>query len=422
MGKPRGIGEGGRGGARQGFVKTIPSFNEKIEPVDNAFGQGKGREYGRWIDFATSAGGTRDTDNGTATDPGFAEGALIETPAYIIESLFRDEIFVERDLVMVTAPSTTTFTDGDLVSREDDYYNNAQVFNATTVIKRYVTDYVGSTNVVTINTADGSMAADDNYYLTNVQGDNRIDTFTFDTVGNETNGSREAGDGWKFARSINDETTIQELIDTLCFDSHSMIVETADEDMGYGQIKLYALDAATSGDTWTKPAFIRGVEAVKTSLTPLANIFTSFKLFYHWDYGKQDYEKQIKVDKNGFSSPASTLVVADQLLCKKAEATYRVTKPFNYSSNWIYDDTCAELLLQKKIEWFTKQRLIVDWTTGLSDGSIDYVKYERGDQIKLNYSRSIPTGLNNASFFMVTNKRIITVQGAPLIQWRLIEM
>ena len=98
-----------------------------------------------------------------------------------------------------------------------------------------------------------------------------------------------------------------------------------------------------------------------------------------------------------------------------------MTNPWTYSANWIYDDTCAELMLQKKIEWFTKQRLIVDWTTGLS-GDEDWIKYELGDQVKLNFPQAIPTGLNNLKWFMITNKRITTVQGAPLIRWRLIEM
>ena len=478
MGKPRATGQGGRGGFRQGFVKTVTVFNEQIQPIDNAYGRGKGREFGRWIDHILSADASKNRTMGSV------EGSLMEVPCYQIESFFRDEIYVERDLQITSSADSTHFICDEVISREDDYYNYTEIFNATTIVKKNVTDYVGSTNTFAI-TADGSMAADDNIYLTNVQGDNRIDFATFDVLGagvifdstttsataNKLNDSGGGFSGvvqvgmiafndtdstetkitavdsdtvlsvvddifansedyriygtrkdWKFARSISDETTVQNLIDELSFESHSMVVESADEDAGHGKIKIYALDAAISGDTWTKPAFIKGVESVKTSLTPLANIFTSFKLFYYWDYGKQDYEKQIKVDKNGFSSPASTLVIADQLLCKKAEETYRVTKPFNYSSNWIYDDTTAELFLQKKIEWFTKQRLIVDWTTGLSDGSIDYIKYERGDQIKLNYSRAIPTGLNNSSFFMITNKRIMTIQGAPLIQWRLIEM
>ena len=396
--------------------------NPDFKPIDNAFGRGTGREYGRWIDFATAAGGTRDANNGGANDPGFADGALIETPAYIIESLLRDELFAERDLQIDSSADTTHFVSSDVLSREDDYYNNAEIINVTTGTKSYISDYVGSTNTFTIAGADGAMAADDNFFLTNVRGDSGVDINSFDIVGNETDGSREAGDGWVFGRSIVEKATVNSWISELCFESHCMLFESADPDTGLPLSKLVAVDAATSGDTWVKPVFIRGIESVKISLTPLQNIFTSFTLNYWWNYGSQDYDRVISVDENGFSSPGTNLVIADQLKCKKAKATYRVQNSFVYSSNWIYDHDCAELMLQKKIDWFTKQRLIVDWTTGLSDGAIDYIKYERGDQVKLNYSQAIPTGLNNSAFFMITNKRIITVQGAPLIQWRLIEM
>ncbi len=211
------------------------------------------------------------------------------------------------------------------------------------------------------------------------------------------------------------------MVSQLCFESHCQLFEAADEDAGYSKMKIVALDAASSGDTWATPAFVDSKEAVTTSLTSLNDVYTSFKLYYYFDSGRGEYAKSIFVDKNSLGGDG-TLVDADQLLCKKAEETYRVINPFSYSADWIYDDTCAQLMLQKKIEWFTKQRLIVDWTTGLSDGAIDYIKFERGDQVKLNFSQSIPTGLNNSAFFMITNKRIITVQGAPLIQWRLIEM
>src|SRR5512138_3015372 len=57
-----------------------------------------GRTFGRWIDYSDAAGTARGTANGSANNPGYNEGALIEQPAYVIESLFRDELFVERDL------------------------------------------------------------------------------------------------------------------------------------------------------------------------------------------------------------------------------------------------------------------------------------------------------------------------------------
>ena len=58
-----------------GLNKAIPTnadthgFNFNLEPVDNAFARGAGREYGRWIDSVTAAGGLRDDNNGTANEP-----------------------------------------------------------------------------------------------------------------------------------------------------------------------------------------------------------------------------------------------------------------------------------------------------------------------------------------------------------------
>ena len=406
--------------------KTV--FDSNFKPIDNAFGKLEGREYGRWIDFATAAGGTRDTANGGANDPGFAENALITTPAYIIESLLRDELFVERELQITSSADSTHFVCTDVLSRVDDYYNNAEIYNATTLAKSYVTDYTGSTATFTINDADGSMAASDNFFLTNIQGDAKIDTNSFDTVGNETNGTRRSllsGTAeWVFTKSVNVKLSLETIINQLCFESHSMLFESVDPDTASPQIKIVAIDAATSGDTWTSPLknLQTGLPMVNISLTPLTNLFTSFKIFYHWNYAKQEYEKEWFVDENGTPSAATVLDDYEQLLCRKAKATYRVEKPFEYSANWIYNDNTAERMLQKKIRYFTKQRLIVNWSTPISDGTFDYITYERGDQVKLNYTKMIPAGLNNSSFFMITSKRMVTVQGSPLINFQLLEM
>ena len=210
----------------------------------------------------------------------------------------------------------------------------------------------------------------------------------------------------------------------LCFESHCQLFESIDPNDAIPSIKLVAIDAATSGDAWTSPAkdLSTGLPMVSTSLTPLQNVFTSYRLFYWWNYGKQDYEKELFVDENGITSGATILKDYEQLLCKKAKSTYRVEHPFSYSANWIYNTATAERMLQKKIRYFTKQRLIVNWSTGISDGTFDYIASERGDQKKLNFSEMIPAGLNNSAFFMITSKRIITVQGAPIIQFQLLEM
>jgi len=55
-------------------------------------------------------------------------------------------------------------------------------------------------------------------------------------------------------------------------------------------------------------------------------------------------------------------------------------------------------------------------------GNFDWIKYERGDQVKLNFSKGIPTGLNNSAMFMITNKTITPTISGGLITWELIEL
>jgi hypothetical protein len=173
------------------------------------------------------------------------------------------------------------------------------------------------------------------------------------------------------------------------------------------------------------------VEQVKCKLTPLVNVYTSFELFYHYDYGKGDYTKRILVDKNGFSNPSggTTLTVEHQNLCQFAEDTYRVSNPFTYSSNWINDDATAEFFLDKKIRWFTEQRLEVTWTSPFADGNFDYIASEVGDQGVLDFTQGIPAGYEDAeaqglnNSFMITSKNVvINPQGSPYIIWTLIDM
>jgi len=87
----------------------------------------------------------------------------------------------------------------------------------------------------------------------------------------------------------------------------------------------------------------------------------------------------------------------------------------------IYDDTTAEYFLQKKIEWFTKQRLLVDYVTPIV-GNLNYIKYEIGDQVKLNFAKGIPAGINDTSMFMITDKRVTPLIGGGYISWGLIQL
>jgi hypothetical protein len=369
----------------------------------------KGRMFDRWVDSVS----------GSARSNDYNENDLIDRPSYLIESLLRDENFTERDLRITTinTPTCTLVVCNGLKSDVDDYYNNAIYYNATSNHKTYITDYSGGAKAFLLADADLAGTNGDNIFLQNIQGDLKIDYASFDAIGNTTNGTRK---DWIFARSFTEKQNIRDILDELCFESHCELIESVGPDTGLNLFKLIAIDIA-SGDTWTNPAYSGGIEQITAGLTPLENVFTQFRLRYFFDYGKGDFIKEMYVDKNGFPSTATILSATEQNLCIAAETNYNVQRLFEYSSRNIYDDATAEMFLQKKIEWFTKQRLLVNYLTPII-GNSDWIKYEVGDQVKLNFSQGIPDGLNNSAMFMITNKSIKPSLGGGVINWNLIEI
>lgn len=383
------------------------SKRPEIPIIQIAYSYLEGREFDRWIDSVS----------GSARSNGENEGNLIDNPAYIMESLLRDENFTERDLKISTVTDTTHIICNELLSSEDDYYNYSVYYNATTDHKTYISDYVGSTKTLTLASADTSASAGDNIFLQNVQGDLKIDYATFDAVGNTTNGTRK---DWIFARSYIEKQNVQDLLNELCYESHCELIESVNPDSGEKHYKLVTIDDE-SGDTWTNPAYAGGIEQIKGSLTSLDNVFTQFRLKYFYDYGKQDYLKEIYVDKNGVPTTATILSNAEKNLCAYAEKSYYVSRLFEYSTLNIYNDATAERFLQKKIQWLTKQRLLVNYTSPIV-GNYDFIKYEKGDKIKINFSKSIPTGLNNNTNFIIISKSIVPTVGGGYINWELLEL
>lgn len=362
----------------------------------------KGMQYGRWID-----------NNGAARDNGYNINGLIQQPAYNIESALRDYAYAERDLVVNTKTDTTHAIVNNLKVDIDDYYIGSEWFNVTTNHKSYVTDFVASTNTIVINDADALMADGDKIYLTNVNGNNRIDVTSFDLVGDNPGGLRH---GWLIGKYIGQPETVSGIISRICYESFAMIF------LSYNQYKLVALDSATSADAWTSCLKIEGRESFSIQLTPLKNIFTSFRLKYAFDHATNKYKEEFYVDKNGYTSGGTVISATEKTLCENAETNYKIKNNFEYSSDWIYDLTTAEYLLQKLVLWFTKQRMMVTWTTPLSDGTVDYIKYELGDQVVLTNTRILPTGISGVKCFMITGKQIIIKRGDPYIIWNLIEM
>lgn len=372
--------------------------NNSFQPLSEVYMYAEGRMFDRWID----------NNSGSSRSNGKNEGDLIECPPYVIESLLRDELYVERDLTITTATSTTVARASGLQSSTDDYYNNAILRNATTGVKRYISDYTGSTKEFTIDSADASMALNNKFILSNVNCDAKINIASFDDLGNTTNGKRK---DWKFAKSIFRESTLVPILQGLLFESFCFLFKS------YNQYKIVALDTATSGDTWSNPLKIDGRELVNGGLTSLDNVYSKYILNYNLDDAKQDYKLSYSVSPLGYTTGltgGSTL----QTTCQDVVTNYKIKREFIYNSDWIKDDATAGYFITKLVNWYSKQRLMVTWGGDVKT----YLKYEIGDQVKLNYSNLIPNALNNSAYFMVMSKEIVIRKGAPYIIFTLIQM
>ena len=79
---------------------------------------GSGRKYGAWID--TINGNARNSENGNASDPGYAVNNLIENPVYIIEDILRTECGLDSSTIgkqidIETFDATGSEDDGNLL-------------------------------------------------------------------------------------------------------------------------------------------------------------------------------------------------------------------------------------------------------------------------------------------------------------------
>ena len=372
---------------------------------DNIFASGFGRVFDRWIDSV----------NGSARSNGYNEStSIIDCPPYIIESLLRDENYSERDLRITTVTDTTHIICNELLSSEDNYYNYSIYYNVTTGHKTYIADYNGSTKELTLASADASAASNDNIFLQNVRGDVKINYASFDLLGNTTNGVLK---NWEFARSYNEKKNLYDMLNELCFESHCELIESIDPVTCEKQIKLIDLEKSYV-DTWGNPAYINGIEQINGRLSPYEGVYTKFRLKYHYDYGSRDYKKEIYLDKNGFSENLTIIGATEQQLCEIAEKQYTCSRLIEFSSSNIYNDSTAEMFLQKKIEWLTRQHLIINFITPLI-GDKDYIKFEKGDKIRLNFPQGVPELTTKNGYFIISNKSIVANVAGGYINWRL---
>ena len=388
------------------FKKTKPQFTKP-------FLFGNGLEFDRWIDYT----------NGSARSNGKSEGDLIESPGYVIESLLRDWVFTERTLKIDTVNSTSSVIisgatyNTPLLSSVDDFYNGAIWWNHSTGWKTYISDYVGSSKTLTLGSADitGAMVAGDVVSITNIQGDNLIDVTTFDTIGNTTNGLRK---DYKLARSISEFTNAREVISSICSDFLLFLFKSG------GKYKLATLEAkATADGTFSNPLKENGAPKIFTYLTDLNSYYSDFIFAHSYNHGKGEFNYKMSCNAKGSTSGLGSTY---ETLCRTANEQYKKgTRLYEKEFENIYNGidslptttTTMHSIAKLLITFYTKLRLGVEYYGDFKN----HITYEIGDQVKINYSGAIPTGLNNSAFFLITDKQIESVNGIPTVRFTLME-
>jgi hypothetical protein len=386
---------------------------------------------------------------------------LIDNPSGIIESLMRDEILVERDLVIDRVSSNVVTIDGSVNSTPvnsavNDFYNNAIIVNASKNGRYFISDYAGSTRQFTMSSTPTGWAAGDLCYIKNIRGNDFIDTDYFDTVGagtvetgtaTSTTAGKLIDSTQNFLSTVLPGMVVKNVTDTTytyvkTVDSNTQItlmediVVSGEEYMIYGtragwkfrrslnskqsskeiinqlcyesntilvrshkKYRLVSLEGGNTVGTLTNPDAENGIPQVFPQLTPLSSIYTDFTLNYGYDYAKKKYTKSLSVNKNA-SSDAS--LDALKTNCASAETDYKIKRKWEYNSDWIDDDSTAVYFLSLMVQKLTYQRLLIEWR-----GNLQYhFQYEKGDRVLLNYSTMLPVGKNNSTVFLITGKTI----------------
>lgn len=372
----------------------------------------RGMEFERWID----------TVSGSARSNGLNEGGLIENPAYVVESILRDWVFAERNLRVDVPESKTEFEisgsvyGASLSSSKADYYVGAIWYNHNTGHKSYVTSYDGSTKIVTIADDDpGTLLAGMYVTLTNIQGDNLIDITSFDSIGNTTNGLRK---DYVAAKSLNEFSNAKDYLQSVCSDFLLFLTKSG------GKYKLATLEAKSTADgTFSNPLKENGREKIFTYLTDLNSIYTDFKFQHNFNYAKSEYTDKMVCNALGSTYGLGTTYEG---YCRTIQNELRqgiksYEKDFQFIHNGMDSEPATgqtmHLVAQKLIEFYTKQRLAVEYYGDFKN----HMVYEPGDQVKINYPSQIPNGLNNSAFFLITEKQIENINGIPIIRFGLLQ-
>jgi len=348
---------------------------------------------------------------------GYSNNELINTPAYIIESLIRHEILSEIDLIASNISTGAEYTTIDfngvsnsLNNTTDDYYNGAYLINFTQDWVAEVLDYVGYHKRVYI---DNSYTIDikDKYKIFNINGNSLIDTASFDYVGNKTNGKRK---NWIIGSSIKDKEKFENILKKICFETFISLAKSG------SKYKLFpVLESKTTVDgVLSNPMYTNSMPMIFLNFTSYENIYTEYEIEYGYEYGRNEYQSKFIINDKTATTIAGDNFDNEKLKIKNAINNYKVSKKFVYSCDWIYDESTAVLFTKKIIDLYTKQRLIVTYTGDIKN----HIQYEVGDVVKINYPKMIPASLNNSAQFQIQGKSIDMTKRNGSVTFSLLEI
>lgn len=329
----------------------------------------------------------------------------IETPEYIIESLLREEIYVERDILITAVTTSGSFKliqCNDLKSEVDDYYNGAYILNHKTTIEFgiKVLDYVASTKTLYIDSSYGEPSG----YISLSNINPNINTASFDLSGNSVTGLRK---DWKMSNSILSVTSSDNIFSSICNEAFIWLCK---DESGY---RIITDDPSNIAGTFQYHIAKKGIIDMQISYTPASEICTDFKLHYYYSYGRASYLKELSVNPKS----ASVASLNDYItVCADAEQNYRVSKKWEYSADWIRDDATALAYLIKIINQHTRQLLIASFKGDLQN----HLKYVIGDKVLIYMPSVLPDTINYSKVFMIFSKKINI--NSSTVEFGLIEM
>ena len=357
----------------------------------------KGRMYGDWIDLSGRSNS-------------YSSGDLIENPIGLIESIIRDEILSEHNLIVSaysTIDKTITFggTTYYLSNTENNYYQNAYIHNIDKNWVRKIDSHSGSLKKVTLTSlAPGDISNGDRCYITNIQGNNLIDYSSFDTA----MGSRS---GWDFALSLDSKIEGYSLLDQLCFEAQVMLYKN------YDKYYIKTIGTGTSVGTLSNPLKERNSNLMlDVSLSDIQDVYTDFIVNYAFLPNENSYAKTLYCNKS--SSNNALLSSTYRGYCADAETNYKVIRKLEINLDFVHDETTAVYFLQRLIKEKTRQRMIV----GYIGDTENHIQYEKGDLVLINVPERIPTSKNNSTQFLIVKQDLPFKRGNTEVIFKLVEM